>query len=183
MCRSYATGEILVRVSADDSKINPLQHKIAHIRPRCQHTVRSFGRGNTGAHPCQARGQGQPPPSLAQTKGSAPLLCHNHPMPGSHLCFRDRCQQGCWHRAYRGEADEGKVPVILFPAERARHGRRAPVLQAEHECVAPPGSPACPGNKGAIQASRAQPIPKASLSWRVSAFPAGTCGTAIDQHI
>ena len=105
------------------------------------------------------------------------LLSHNRPMHGSHLCFRDRCQQGCWHRAYRGEADQGKVPVALFPAERARHGRRAPVLQAEHDCVAPQVFTACLGNKGAIQASRAQPIPNASLSWRVSAFPAGTCGT------
>ncbi len=34
-------------------------------------------------------------------------------------------------RAYRGEAEQGKAPVALFSAERARHGGRALALQAK----------------------------------------------------
>ena len=81
------------------------------IRQRCQHTVRSFGRGNTGAHPCQARGrgwahpaapvpghargqtlvlvgtgrarQGRPPPPLAQKKRPAHIETAVHGQIGT----------------------------------------------------------------------------------------------------
>ena len=36
--------------------------------------------------------------------------------------FRDRQRQGCRCRAFRGEAEQGIVPVALFAAERARQG-------------------------------------------------------------
>ncbi len=105
------------------------------IKPRCQHTVRFFGRANTGAHPCQARGrgwahpaapvpghargqtlvlvgtgrarQGLPPPPLAQKKRSAHIEYSRHSFSLVPNLSKYLCQGGIF-----GTTGCAKIPRI-----------------------------------------------------------------------
>ncbi len=47
------------------------------------------------------------------------------PNPAEQFYLRPLPAPGCWRRAHGGEAEEGEVPVAVFPPERARPGRAA----------------------------------------------------------